>query len=305
MMAPIVAPRLVAPVALGRAPHARAEAAGRTRAAPVRARGVARAPVTLRAAPVGGRALRVPPLRARGRLRGSECVCMNVSELAVRTRALEALRCAARVRAHLTRAVRQRTRVHRQPFAGPTVALAVAIGGSGFFFGTRLTELKAAINEQKASQEAAVKELKASQEAAVKELKASQEAAVKELKASQEVIHDDLQDVLGALKGVQAMLYDVPRALTSVAAGLQEAALGGPVHALVAASRDDVETWLTQAGFREYVPTLAPLGGPTLLLQTEASLLAAGVAPQHTKALLKKLEAAAQAPPSADARSGA
>ena len=85
-MAPTMAPRLAAP-ALGRAPHARANAPGREASGAVRC--AARAPETLlrnasvAEAPVAA-SLRAPLLRARRRLRAS--VCMAVPELAVRTR---------------------------------------------------------------------------------------------------------------------------------------------------------------------------------------------------------------------------
>lgn len=118
----------------------------------------------------------------------------------------------------------------------------------------------------------------------------------KELKTSQEGMVKELHAVLAAVKEMRASMYDFPRTFTSVATGLREAGAGGPVRALVAASRDDLETWLMQAGFKEYVPVLAPLGGAALLLQTEASLVAAGVAPHHAKVLLMKLDGAVYAP---------
>ena len=59
--------------------------------------------------------------------------------------------------------------------------------------------------------------------------------------------------------------------------------------------------WLTHAGYAQYVAALAPLGGAALLLQTEASLRAAGVAPHHVGPLLEKITAAAHAPPRVDA----
>jgi hypothetical protein len=68
--------------------------------------------------------------------------------------------------------------------------------------------------------------------------------------------------------------------------GLQQALTGGPMRALVAASRADVAQWLTHVGYKVYVPTLMHLDGAALLLQTQASLTAAGVAPHHVAPLL-------------------
>jgi hypothetical protein len=86
---------------------------------------------------------------------------------------------------------------------------------------------------------------------------------------------------------------ELPRAFSSVAIGLREAAAGGSVHALVAASPADCAAWLKAAGFAQYALVLA-LGGATLLLQTPARLMLAGVAPQHVAPLLDKIIAAAQ-----------
>ncbi len=96
-------------------------------------------------------------------------------------------------------------------------------------------------------------------------------------------------------KELLATMSCLPRAFSSVAIGLREAAAGGSLHALVAASPADCAAWLlTAAGFAQYAPMLAPLGGATLLLQTPASLTLAGVAPQHVAPLLEKIIAAAQ-----------
>ena len=65
------------------------------------------------------------------------------------------------------------------------------------------------------------------------------------------------------------------------------------MRALVAASHADVAEWLTHAGYAQYAGTLARLGGAALLLQTEASLMAAGVAAQDAALLLACIAAAA------------
>jgi hypothetical protein len=94
-------------------------------------------------------------------------------------------------------------------------------------------------------------------------------------------------------KELLATMSCLPRAFSSVAIGLREAAAGGSVHALVAASPADCAAWLKAAGFAQYALVLA-LGGATLLLQTPARLMLAGVAPQHVAPLLDKIIAAAQ-----------
>ena len=57
----------------------------------------------------------------------------------------------------------------------------------------------------------------------------------------------------------------------------------------VAASEEEVTAWLQHVLSGQYAHTLAHLDGPALLLQTEASLLRAGVAPQHCAPLLESI----------------
>lgn len=120
-----------------------------------------------------------------------------------------------------------------------------------------------------------------------------------EVKALTKVVGDmntsvqTLTTVVGEQSALQACL---PLAFVSVASGLREAAAGGPLLAMVAAEPAHVEAWLRQIGYQQYIPALAPLGGASLLLQTEASLKQSGVAPQHVGPLLQLIRAAAIAP---------
>ncbi len=98
-----------------------------------------------------------------------------------------------------------------------------------------------------------------------------------------------LDAVLAAVTNMTAVLACLPRAFASVAVGLHEAAESRPVRVLVAASKADVAKWLVRVQFGKYADVLVHLDGAMLLLQTEASLLAAGVAPHHVAPLLKEI----------------
>ena len=92
---------------------------------------------------------------------------------------------------------------------------------------------------------------------------------------------------------VLAAFSCLPLALGSVATGLREAAAGGPVRAMVAASPAEVAAWLKEVGLEQYENALAPLGGAGLLVQTPASLMHLGVLPGHVAPLLDKIIKAA------------
>ena len=152
-------------------------------------------------------------------------------------------------------------------------------------FSTGALYIKGAITSLEAGQTATQKALEAGQAATQK--------ALEKLEAGQVATQK-------ALELQSAKLDGLPRAFNSIAAGVHQAAADGPVSALAAASRDGVAAWLTDAGFAEYVPILAPFNGAALLLQTPASLQQAGVKPVHA-ALLMEIIAAAYAPPSTGA----
>jgi hypothetical protein len=167
---------------------------------------------------------------------------------------------------------------------GVASTVLVAFGSSVWFIGSNITKVQA---NQKTLQEL----MEANQ--------TTTESMLQELVANQKT----LQALMEAnQKELLAAMSCLPRAFCSVATGLREAAAGSPVHALVAASPADCVAWLTEAGFAQYAPMLAPLGGATLLLQTPASLTLAGVAPQHVAPLLEKIIAAAGSPPTTDVR---
>lgn len=125
-------------------------------------------------------------------------------------------------------------------------------------------------------------------------------AQVNTMLSNDKILIDKVEDLLVGQQELLATMSCLPRAFSSVSAGLREAAAGGPLRALVAASPDECAAWLAAAGFAQYALALAPLGGATLLLQTPASLKLAGVAPQHVAPLLEKIIAAAAAPPETD-----
>ena len=98
-----------------------------------------------------------------------------------------------------------------------------------------------------------------------------------------------LAEVLVLLRETLEVQTGLPYALRSVGKGLRQAAAGAPVTAMVAASEEEVTAWLQHVLSGQYAHTLAHLDGPALLLQTEASLLRAGVAPQHCAPLLESI----------------
>jgi len=155
--------------------------------------------------------------------------------------------------------------------------------------------------------EAQVQKLDEKLEAQVQKLDAKLEAQGETLGAQMQKLDEKLgaqvQKLDEKLDALQATTSCLPRAFRSVATGLQEAADGIPVRALIAASPTECASWLAAAGFNQYVQALAPLGGATLLMQTPESLVQAGVAPHHVPALLEKIVAAAQAPPTKRASS--
>ena len=153
-----------------------------------------------------------------------------------------------------------------------------------------------------ANQREANQKMYANQREANQKIDASRQTILDKMEANQQIFLTKLNAMDDLHKEVLATVSCLPRAFFSVATGLREAAAGGPVHALVAASPADCVTWLTAAGFPQYAPMLAPLGGASLLLQTPASLMLAGVAPQHVTPLLEKIIAAAGAPPDTVAR---
>jgi hypothetical protein len=107
-------------------------------------------------------------------------------------------------------------------------------------------------------------------------------------------LDEKMDTVLDLLREQADMLSCLPRAFGSVAVGLREVAAGVPLHSLVAAEPGEVAAWLKRIGYEQYAPALAPLGGASLLLQTEASLQRAGVAAQHCKPLLELIIVAAR-----------
>ena len=136
-----------------------------------------------------------------------------------------------------------------------------------------------------------------------KALQAGMETLGAQMQKRDEKLDAKLQKLDEKLDALRATTSCLPRAFHSVATGLQEAADGIPVRALIAASPTECASWLAAAGFNQYVQALAPLGGATLLMQTPESLVQAGVAPHHVPALLEKIVAAAQAPPTKRASS--
>ncbi len=119
----------------------------------------------------------------------------------------------------------------------------------------------------------------------------------KALEQTNKVLEDGLRQTNKATKKrnkkLDAVTAGLSHAFDSVGAGLREAAAGGPVRALVAASAGDIAAWLAQEGFPQYVPALAHLSGAALLLQTPTSLALAGVAPHHVALLLERVAATA------------
>ena len=111
--------------------------------------------------------------------------------------------------------------------------------------------------------------------------------------ANQKVVLEKFEGLETNYQELLAVLSCLPRAFGSVATGLREAAAGGPVRAMVAASPAEVAAWLKEVGLEQYENALAPLGGAGLLVQTPASLMHLGVLPGHVAPLLDKIIKAA------------
>ena len=97
----------------------------------------------------------------------------------------------------------------------------------------------------------------------------------------------ELDTAIALLEDQADTLSCLPRAFDCIAAGLREAAAGGPVRSLLVAEPPEVAAWLKRIGYEQYAPTLAPLGGAALLLRTKKSLQRAGVAPHHCAPLME------------------
>ena len=128
------------------------------------------------------------------------------------------------------------------------------------------------------------------------------DATLKSIDAKLDALAAKVDALAAGQKELLAIMACLPRVFSIVATGLREAAAGGKVRAMVAASPVECAQWLIDVDYGLYVAALAPLGGATLLMQTPASLRLAGVAPIHVQPLLDKIVAAALAPPSTDVR---
>lgn len=123
---------------------------------------------------------------------------------------------------------------------------------------------------------------------------ANQQTFLEKLGGNQTITAANYNAILEKLDEIDKKLDELinsrlPRAFGSVSAGLHEAAAGGPVRSLVAASPSEVAAWLTHLGFAKYVPMLAPLGGAALMMQTPATLTRLGVMPGHVMPLMDSI----------------
>jgi hypothetical protein len=97
----------------------------------------------------------------------------------------------------------------------------------------------------------------------------------------------EVKEVKDAIREVSEVLAGVQRCSRSLAYGIREASPG--VTAFACASPDDVTAWLARIGYEQYAHRMAPLGGSGVLLLTEGSLAAMGVAPEHCTPLLDEI----------------
>jgi hypothetical protein len=118
------------------------------------------------------------------------------------------------------------------------------------------------------------------------EVKKDMTSSLAEVKKELAEVKSAQAELIVLVRGLSVTLAGVPRALSSIAAGVRQAAAGGPVTAAAAASAEEVQGWLKHVLSGQYTLALAHLDGAGLMLQTEASLLAAGVAPEHVAPLL-------------------
>jgi exonuclease VII small subunit len=98
---------------------------------------------------------------------------------------------------------------------------------------------------------------------------------------------EGLAEVKDAVREMSNVLAGVQRQGRSLARGIREAA--PCVTAFACASPDEVEAWLVRIGYEEYAHGMKRLGGSGVLLLTEASLAAMGVAPKDCSPLLDEI----------------
>jgi hypothetical protein len=87
----------------------------------------------------------------------------------------------------------------------------------------------------------------------------------------------------------QEILTGVPPVLRNLAEAVKEVSVGEEPTGLVTASPAEVAQFLEEVGMGQYAPRLAPLGGVMLLMQTDKSLAAMHVLPEHRPVLLEHL----------------
>ena len=81
----------------------------------------------------------------------------------------------------------------------------------------------------------------------------------------------------------------VPPVLRALALAVRQVSESENPTGLVTASPAEIEQWLDEVGMGQYATRLAPLGGAMLLMQTESSLAALHVLPEHRPLLLERM----------------
>lgn len=81
----------------------------------------------------------------------------------------------------------------------------------------------------------------------------------------------------------------MPPVLRGLAVAVRQVSEDEKLTGLVTASPTEIARFLEEVGMGQYAPRLAPLGGAMLLMQTDRTLAAMHVMPEHRPLLLEHL----------------
>jgi uncharacterized protein YoxC len=167
------------------------------------------------------------------------------------------------------------------------VSLVVAVVAAAWALCSFLAKIQSTQKEMKSTQQ----EMKSTQQEMKSTLTTVQSTLTTVQSTQQEMqsTQQEMQSTLESVAAASAGMTGAALAFKSTAEGLHQAVAGGPITAVVAESANEVSTWLVRMNFGHYAPVLAHLDGAALLLQTEASLAAAGVPQYHVALLLARI----------------
>ena len=81
----------------------------------------------------------------------------------------------------------------------------------------------------------------------------------------------------------------MPTGLRGLAVAVRQVSENEKLTGLVTATPPEIAVWLEEVGMGQYADRLAPLGGAMLLMQTETTLAALHVLPEHRPLLMEHM----------------